>query len=253
MNDDLRLAIELADLADGIAMSRFRASDLEIETKPDGSPVTDADGAVERALRARLNEIRPADAVVGEELGGSAEAPRCWYLDPIDGTSRFLAGEPEWYVLIALVLEGVPVAAVASAPALATRWRAARGEGAFRDGRPIRVSQTARLADATISDDWRGTLEREVPGEPLTKLAARCARVRPRNGHSMLALAEGQCDVFVGTGGFAWDYAPMNVIVEEAGGRFTDLSGADAIDTGHALVSNGLLHDEALAVLADGY
>ncbi len=251
VNAELCLALELADVADRIAMSRFRADDLIVQTKPDGSPVTDADELTERALRGHLAEARPSHAILGEELGASGDSAWCWYLDPIDGTGMFLAGDPHWYSLIALVHLGVPVIGVASAAALGSRWWASRGEGTYRDGRRLQVSTTERLAEATINDDWRGTLARRVPGEPIARLAAHCGHVRPREGHPWLALADGECDVSVGVGGFAWDHAPLKVIVEEAGGRFTDLHGTGAIDIRDALVSNGLLHEEALRILSD--
>ncbi|HEY6397674.1 MAG TPA: inositol monophosphatase family protein [Solirubrobacteraceae bacterium] len=252
MNDDLPLALELADIADRIAMSRFRASDLEVEIKPDGSPVTDADGTIERDLRVRLAEARPDHAVLGEEFGASGDSPWCWHLDPIDGTGSFLAGKPEWYVLIALVHDGVPILGVASAPALDSRWWAARGQGAFRDGRRLRVSATRRLAEATLGDDWHRTLERGLTGQPINRIAAACARVRPYAESCVLAVAEAESDIALGVGGYPWDHAALKVIVEEAGGRFTDLHGSDAIDTRHCLASNGRLHEEALAILADG-
>ena len=248
---NLALAFELADIADEIAISAFRASGLAVEIKPDGSPVSEADRAIERAQRARLAEARPEHAIVGEEQGGSADAEYCWYLDPIDGTAVFVSGEPEWYGLIALVRDGVPLIGVASAPGLGVRWWAQRGEGAFRNDRRMRVSATARLAEATVSDDWRGTLERRVPAEPLMALAAGCGSVRARQGHAFLAVMEGACDVALGVGGFSRDYAPMSVLIEEAGGRFTDLAGSEAFDSGDALVSNGLIHEQALALLAD--
>jgi histidinol-phosphatase len=252
MNADLRLALELADIADRIAMSRFRASDLEVETKPDGSPVTDADGTIERALRERLAHARRDHAILGEELGATGESPWSWYLDPIDGTGSFLAGGLDWYALIALVHDGVPLIGVASAPALDRRWWASRGEGAFGDGRRLRVSATDRLAEATISDDWHHTLERGLTGQPINRIAAACARVRPYVPPGVLAVAEAESDIALGVGGYPWDHAPLKVIVEEAGGRFTDLRGTDAIDTRHCLLSNGHLHDDALALLADG-
>ncbi len=252
MNAHLRLALELADIADRIAMSRFRATDLEVETKPDGSPVTDADGTIERVLRARLADARPDHAVLGEELGASGDSPWCWHLDPIDGTGTFVAGDPEWYALIALVHDGVPLLGVASAPALGSRWWAARGEGAIRDSRRLRVSATARLSEATLGDDWHRTLERGVTGQPINRIAAVCARIRAHTGISVLAVADAESDIALGVGGYPWDHAPLKVIVEEAGGRFTDLHGSDAIDTRHCLASNGRLHEEAVAILADG-
>jgi histidinol-phosphatase len=249
LNSDLDLALELADLADGMTMGRFRADDLAVEAKHDGSPVTDADRAVESALRARLGERRSGHAVVGEEAGGEAGAAYTWYLDPIDGTDKFAAGLAGWCTLIALANEDEVLVGVASAPSLGRRWWASRGSGAFCNGHRLATSATSRLAEATVSDDWWETLARGVDDHPLAALAASCAHVRPHDGHSDLAIADGLADIGLGVGGHVWDYAAMKIIVEEAGGRFTDLDGFDAIDSRHALVSNGRLHDEALGVL----
>jgi histidinol-phosphatase len=249
---ELCLALELADSADELAVSRFGSRGLRVETKSDGSPITEADIAVERAVRARLASARPAHGVVGEEGGSTAGSGWCWYLDPIDGTSRFAVGDPRWYTLIALAAEQIVTVAVASAPALGRRWWAARGAGAFRNGQRIAVSNAATLAEAAVNDDWRGTLQQGVTDRPLSVIARRCARIRAHEGHSYLAVAQGDGDVAVGTGGGPWDYAAMKLIVEEAGGRFTDLDGNDSFAGGTALVSNGLVHDEALAVLSRG-
>ncbi len=232
-------------------MSRFQARDLVVEAKQDGSPVTDADRAIELALRTRLEHSRPTHAVVGEEDGQSGQSEWLWYLDPVDGTNKFAVGASGWCTLIALAHGDQVVLGVASAPTLGRRWWALQGVGAFCNGQRLRVSPTARLADATVNDDWRQTLSREVSHRPLAKLAAACAQTRPHQGHSFLAIAGGLGDVGLGVGGHPWDYAPMKILVEEAGGRFTDLHGNDAIDSGHALVSNGLVHDEALCRLAD--
>ncbi|HEX7277087.1 MAG TPA: inositol monophosphatase family protein, partial [Acidimicrobiales bacterium] len=147
---DLTLALELADLADGISMARFRAVDLLVTTKPDLTPVTEADHAVEDALRRHLGVVRPGQAFLGEERGdnscASGAAAR-WIVDPIDGTKNYVRGVPVWATLIALQRDGRMVAGVVSAPALGRRWWAARGEGAFADGHPIRVSQVAAVED----------------------------------------------------------------------------------------------------------
>jgi histidinol-phosphatase len=246
---DLELALTLADAADAIATPRFRAVDLAVETKPDGSPVTDADRSVEDALRRRLHESRPGDAVVGEEGGASGESERCWYLDPIDGTANFVAGDPEWYVLISLAVGGRAAVGVASAPALGERWWAARGLGAFRDGTPVRVSHCAELARATVTDDWHRTLAAGTREHPLVLLADAVAAVRLHRGYSHLVVAAGAADVALGIGGSAWDFAPTKVIVEEAGGRFTDIEGRDSFTGGSALASNGRLHDQALRAI----
>jgi histidinol-phosphatase len=247
---ELCLALELAGIADEFAMGRYKAAGLEVGSKSDGSPVTDADLAIEAALRTRLAQARPNHSVVGEENGSSAGAFFCWYLDPIDGTSRFAVGDPRWYTLIALAHGQSVLVAVASAPALALRWWALRGAGAFCNGRRISVSDVRTLAEATVNDDWRETLRLGIGDRPLSIIARRCRATRPHQGHSYLAVAEGHGDIAAGMGGGPWDYAPMKLIVEEAGGRFTDLDGNDSFSTGSALVSNGLLHDEAIAELA---
>lgn len=250
MHPDLELAVELVDLAAEIALPRFEARDFTVTIKPDGSPVTDIDRAVERALRERLAERRPEHAVLGEEYGASGDSEWCWYLDPIDGTSRFVEGDAGWMTFVALGRgDDISVGAVVM-PALSRRWWAARGEGAFEDGKPITVTTTARLADAVVNDDWRGTLAKETPGHPLSAVADRAAAVRLHRGHGFLAVASGEADVALGTGGYAWDYAAAKVIVQEAGGRFTALSGEPRIDARAAIVTNGVLHDEVLAVVA---
>jgi histidinol-phosphatase len=249
-SSDLELALALADAADEVALRRFRAPDLVVEHKPDDSPVTDADRTIESMLRDRLAATRPHDAVVGEEYGATGRSERVWYLDPIDGTSRFVSRDPEWYVLIALAADDAPVVGVASAPALGERWWAARGHGAFRDGTRLRVSDCATLAHATVTDDWESSLARGVADERLARLAAACGTVRPHRGYSHLVVAAGDADVALAVEGLSWDFAAAQVIVEEAGGRFTDADGLDAFDSGHSLVSNGRLHEQALRALA---
>ena len=247
---ELCLALELADTADQLATSRFGAAGLVIDAKSDGSPVTDADVAIERAVRARLAIARPDHGVLGEETGATAgRAGWCWHVDPIDGTSRFAAGDPRWYTLIGVAQDRHLIAAVASAPALGRRWWAARGTSSFCNGQPIAVSDTATLAEAAVNDDWRGSLQHGVSDRPLSRIARHCAHVRPHAGHSYLAVAQGEADVAAGAGGGPWDYAAVKLIVEEAGGRFTDLDGEDSFTAGSALVSNGLVHDESLAVI----
>lgn len=247
---ELSLALELADLADELAMARFRSNELVVEAKSDGSPVTDADITIERALRARLASSRPNHGIVGEEEGGDAGDGWCWYLDPIDGTSRFAEGDPRWYALIGLTRADTVIAGVASAPALGRRWWALREVGSFCNGQRIAVSDARTLAEAAVNDDWRETLAQGVLDRPLSRIARKCPRIRPHEGHSYLAVAEGQGDVAAGVGGAPWDYAAIKLIVEEAGGRFTDLDGQDSFRSGHALVTNGLVHGEALAEVA---
>ena len=182
-------------------MTRFRSVDLVVQEKPDGSPVSDADRAVEQALRARLRDERPDHGITGEELGSTGSSDWRWYLDPIDGTSDFVAGGSDWKTLIALAHADRVLVGVVSSPALGSRWWATRGDGAFRDGVRLSVSRTSRLADATVSDDWRQTIARGVNGHPLTAIAARSANFRPREGHTFLEVAQGRVDVGVGIGG----------------------------------------------------
>jgi histidinol-phosphatase len=240
VSPDLSLALELADLADGIALPRFRASDLRIETKPDLSPVTEADTAVERAIRARLAADRPGDGVLGEELGDDSTGGRRWIVDPIDGTRNYSRGIPAWATLIALEEGGVLQVGVVSAPALGRRWWAERGAGAFADGQPIHVSAVARVEDAVLCF----AVEQQLP-----EIAARCWHARGFGDFwAHMLVAEGAADGAIDAVGVSiWDLAAVRIVVEEAGGRFSDAAGVARIDGGSAISSNGLLHDELLA------
>jgi histidinol-phosphatase len=207
VSPDLALALSLADDADSIALDRFRALDLRVETKPDLTPVTEADRAVETALRERLARERPDEPVLGEEEGGDDVSG--WILDPIDGTRNYTRGIPVWATLIAYADR----VAVVSAPALGRRWWAERGHGAFRDGEAMRVSAVDRLEDATVVYG----LDRQPP-----ERAWDAWHVRGFGDFwSHMLVAEGSAEVAVDAAGLAiWDSAPMKVIVEEAGGRF---------------------------------
>ncbi|MGH3797462.1 MAG: histidinol-phosphatase [Pseudonocardiaceae bacterium] len=254
-NPDLALALALADTADTITLDRAGAVDLRIERKPDRTPVTDADLAVEDAVRAVLAVQRPRDAVLGEERGGSADAARVWVLDPIDGTKNFLRGLPIWATLIALVEDGRPVAGVISAPALGRRWWAAAGVGAHTrdmDGatRAIRVSQVGELADAYVSTTHLGSWVEYHSRESYLALVDACWENRAFGDFWQHCLvAEGVIDLAAEPIVNPWDVAAVQVLVEQAGGRFTDLSGAPRYDTGTALSSNGPLHAPALTLL----
>ncbi|HVF14230.1 MAG TPA: inositol monophosphatase family protein [Acidimicrobiales bacterium] len=255
---DLTLALELADVADAISMARFRDRDLLVETKPDLTPVTEVDHAVEEALRRRLGVARPGQAILGEEGGqdgcASAAAQR-WIVDPIDGTKNYVRGVPVWATLIALQRDGRMVVGVVSAPALGRRWWAARGEGAWADGRAIRVSRVATVEDAFISYDGIERFDAATAdGRPtdgrLLRLAQRCWRSRGLGDFwSHVLVAEGAVDIAAEPEVSLWDVAPVQVIVEEAGGRFTDLGGEARADGGSAVSTNGLLHEEVLAAL----
>ena len=242
MTADLKLALELADLADSLSLPRFRAADLAVETKANLTPVTDADRAVERALRERLAAVRPEEAVLGEEEGGSepAGSPARWILDPIDGTKNFSRGIPIWATLIALEREGVVVASAISAPALGRRWWAARGEGSFADGLRIRVSRIAQIEEAVIS------FSPHVLHERMRALLRSAWHKRTFSDFWQHALvAEGAVDAAIDPQLHAWDIAAVKLLVEEAGGRSTDLQGRDGLGTS-LLSSNGLLHDAVL-------
>jgi histidinol-phosphatase len=238
---DLSLALELADAADAIALAGFRTG-LAVEQKADLTPVTEADRAVERELRRVLAEARPDDAVLGEEQGASGHADRRWILDPIDGTRNFARGIPVWATLLALDEGGAITLGVVSAPALGHRWWARRQEGAFADGHRINVSGVERVEDAVLSF----ALDRALP-----EIALRAWHARGFGDFwAHMLVAEGVVDGAVDAHGVAeWDLAAVKVIVEEAGGRFSDFAGDARFDSGSAVTSNGLLHDELLAAL----
>jgi histidinol-phosphatase len=249
MNAELAFALELADEADKISLSRFRAHDLVVETKPDLSPVTEADRAVEQAIRARLGAERPGHGVVGEEFGSTGGSGARWIIDPIDGTKNYVRGMPVWGTLIALEVDAELTVAVVSAPAIGRRWWAAKGEGAFADGRCLGVSKVARIEDAFLShssfDGWV-----RVGREPaFLDLAHRAWRTRGLGDFwQHLLVAEGAIDIALDPEVELWDIAPVLLIVEEAGGRLTDFGGAAKADGGAAITTNGLLHDEVLAI-----
>jgi histidinol-phosphatase len=236
---DLELAFRLADVADEIAMGRFRARDLVVETKPDRTPVTEADRAVEAELRNILHEERRRDAVVGEEGGESGSGRRRWLIDPIDGTRNYSRGVPVWATLIALEEDGRVVLGVVSAPALHRRWWAERGGGAHAGGDRVHVSGVRRPEDAVLSF----ALE-----QPLPSLAARAWHARGYGDFwSHMLVAEGAIDGAIDAIGVSvWDLAAVQVIVEEAGGTFTDFAGEARIDGGSAISSNGHLHPALL-------
>ncbi len=242
MGPDLELARRLADAADAISLPHFR-SGLAVEVKPDLTPVTEADRAVEAELRRILAQERPDDAVLGEEQGAAGAGSRRWIVDPIDGTRNYSRGIPVWATLIALEVDGVVKLGFVSAPALARRWWAERGAGVYANGEPIHVSAVSRIEDSVLSF----AIEDRVPD-----LARRAWHARGFGDFwSYMLIAEGCVDGAAdGLGVGEWDLAAMQVIVEEAGGRFSDLAGESRIDSGSAVASNGLLHDELLAALA---
>lgn len=248
--DDLALALELCDAADAITIARFRAHDLHVETKPDLTPVSEADRAVEAEIRERLATAHPGDAILGEEHGTTGDGPRRWIIDPIDGTKSYVRGVPVWATLLALEVEGELVLGAVSAPALGRRWWAAAGEGAFADGDAVRVSDVHGLDDAQLCFanflDW----EPKGLGEAMLTLARRVWRAVGFGdfwGHMLVA--EGAADVMVEPELALWDVAAVRPIVTEAGGRCTDLAGNPATGPGGCVTTNGALHDDVLAAL----
>ncbi len=251
--DDLALALALAAEADLIAMDRYLSQDLGIQLKADKSIVTDADTRVERVLRDRIAEARPHDGVLGEEFGGTiGETRRQWILDPIDGTSNFARGVPIWGALIALVVDGVPVVGVVSAPALGRRWWGAVGHGAWlqQDGgepRRIRVSGVERLEDATLSYNNLQTWDQYGHLDHLVGLSREVGRTRAFGDlWSYMLLAEGAIDIAGEFDMKPWDIAALVPVVHEAGGRLTAPDGGDPLPGPGVLATNGLLHDTVL-------
>jgi histidinol-phosphatase len=253
---DIELALGLADAADVITGARFRANDLTIDRKPDRTPVTDADLAVEDRIRELLSQARPGDQVAGEERGGQVGAGRTWLIDPVDGTKNFLRGVPAWATLIALLVDGTPVVGVATAPALGRRWWAADGFGAWTSaiGVPapwrVSVSGVDDLGDAYLSTTDLNSWAEHHTREAYLRLVDACWESRAFGDfwqHCMVA--EGALDVAAEAVVSPWDVAALQVIVEQAGGRFTDLHGRTRHDGGSALSTNGRVHDSALATL----
>ncbi|RJQ68025.1 histidinol-phosphatase [Pseudonocardiaceae bacterium YIM PH 21723] len=252
---DLELAAQLATAADEITIARFGARDLQVTSKPDRTPVTDADVAVEDAIRALLAEHRPQDTVVGEERGGEIAAGRTWLLDPIDGTKNFLRGVPAWGTLIALLEDNKPVLGAISSPALGRRWWAAKGHGAWTSDpllgvRQITVSGVTAVEDAYVSTtDLKSWTEYHSRDAYLRLVDAGWESRAFGDVWQHCLVAEGAIDLVAEPIVNPWDVAPLQILVEEAGGRFTDLNGEPRHDNGSALSSNGHLHDVALTLL----
>jgi len=254
-DDDLRLAHVIADQVDAVTTARFKAQDLHVETKPDHTPVTDADRQAEEIVRAQLGRTRPRDAVVGEELPATGHGPRQWVIDPIDGTKNFVRGVPVWATLIGLIDNGEVVLGLVSAPALGRRWWAAVGSGAWT-GRSLsqatrlRVSAVADVEDASLSYSSLSGWEADGRLDGFLDLTRTVWRTRAYGDFwSYVLVAEGAVDIACEPDLALHDMAALVPIVTEAGGRFTSVTGVPGPFGRSALATNGLLHDQVRAFL----
>lgn len=255
-NDDLRLAHVIADQVDSLTMSRFRAQDLVVESKPDLTPVSDADRSAEELARSTLSRARPRDSVLGEEFGTTGGGSRQWVLDPIDGTKNYVRGVPVWATLIALLDDGEPVLGLVSAPALGRRWWACTGDGAWAgkslsNATQVTVSKVSDLGDASVSySDLIGWEHRPQGADALLNLVGQAWRSRAYGDFwSYMLLAEGALDVACEPDLALYDLAALVTIVREAGGTFTSMDGDPTVQAGSVLATNGLLHEATMAVL----
>ena len=247
MNPDLQLALELADAADAITLQHFQSTTLAVRTKLDTTPVSEADEAVERMIRERLASERPADGIVGEEFGSSGDAARRWIIDPIDGTKNYVRGIPVYATLIGVEADGRLSAGVVSAPALGRRWWASAGEGAFCNGKQIHASPVGKLEDAHLTYDSITDFDQHGGTVRFLSLLRRCTRARGFGDFwAHMLVAEGAVEIAIEPAVAAWDMAAVQIIVEEAGGRFTDLRGNARFDGGSGLSTNGPLHETVL-------
>lgn len=249
-SEDLDLALELADAADKISLERFRALDLMVETKPDLSPVTDADKSVEKALLDILRNKRPSDAIIGEEYGKSGNSSRKWIIDPIDGTANFVRGVPVWASLIALSIDEKPVVSVVSAPALGARWWAAPGIGSHTKSlsggeRTLSVSKIQKIEDASLSYNNLKLWQQAGYLSQLLSLSEEVWRTRAYGDFwSYMLLAEGSVDIVAEHDLKIYDIAALVPIVEQAGGQFSDLAGELTTESSSVLATNSLLHEQ---------
>ncbi|GAB2329390.1 histidinol-phosphatase [Streptomyces griseoincarnatus] len=273
--DDLRLAHVLADAADAATMDRFKALDLKVETKPDMTPVSEADKGAEELIRGHLQRARPRDAVLGEEYGVEGSGPRRWVIDPIDGTKNYVRGVPVWATLIALMEAGggdasrssgvesgggfQPVVGVVSAPALGRRWWAAKGHGAYA-GRSLssatrlQVSRVSRISDASFAYSSLTGWEEQGRLDGFLDLTREVWRTRAYGDFwPYMMVAEGSVDICAEPELSLWDMAATAIVVTESGGTFTGLDGRPGPHSGNAAASNGLLHDELLGYLNQRY
>jgi fructose-1,6-bisphosphatase/inositol monophosphatase family enzyme len=244
--DDLQLAFDMSDLAASLALAHFD-SGVSVTLKPHGTPVTQADRDVERLCRETLSAARPEDALLGEELGQLGTSERVWIIDPVDGTSFFSRGDPNWRIQLALQVAGSIEVAVVTAPALRRCWWATRGGGAFElswpreeaEAKRLEVSTTSVVADARLA---------ALDNASRARLSPKAAPA-PASPLPLVELVRGDIDAFLVERYHIWDHAPWILLVEEAGGRFTDRSGGHAGDQGGGLYSNANLHSQLLTAL----
>jgi histidinol-phosphatase len=249
MNADLTLALDLAEASDAITKKYFGLSTLEVKTKHDATPVSEADEAVEQMIRKVLAHERPNDAIVGEEFGAT-EGKRRWIIDPIDGTKNYIRGVPVWATLIALEEDGMITTGVVSAPRLDRRWWASRGEGSFRNGKRIRVSDTSTVADSFLGYDSITDFTQPGQEAKFIDLLRKVGRSRGLGDFWIhMLVAEGGLDAAIEPTVAHWDMAALQVIVEEAGGRFTTLDGRVDPSGGSVISSNGLIHDAMIEAM----
>jgi histidinol-phosphatase len=253
---ELAFAGGVADRAAEIGMGLFLGDALEIRRKADMTVVTQADTSIEAMVREQVAAAFPDDRVLGEEEGGEAAGDgRVWIVDPIDATANYARGIPVWATLIALQVDGILVLGLVNAPALSERYEAVRGGGASMNGRPIRVSEIDDVERAQVfhAGMKRWLRDEDMPGPSVLDLLGEASRTRGFGdfwGHTLVARGAGEAMIEPEVN--LWDYAAFEVVVEEAGGRVTQLDGSPTRDGGSVLSSNGALHDELVARLTDG-
>lgn len=254
--DDLYLAHTIADQVDPLTQAHFERQDFEVETKPDLTPVTEADREAEQRIRDYLARARTRDSVYGEEFGTTGHSPRQWVIDPIDGTKNFVRGVPVWATLLSLVEDGEVVLGLVSAPALGRRWWAVKDGGAWSgrslsSARRLHVSAVSEMADASLSYSSLSGWAAQGRLRGMLGLMQSCWRTRAYGDFwSYMLVAEGAVDLAAEPELELYDMAALVPIVTEAGGRFTSLDGQDGPWGGNAVASNGLVHTEALACLS---
>jgi histidinol-phosphatase len=245
----LAAAVDAARAAGKIALDYYHGG-FEVTLKPDLTPVTQADREAERAIVGILRAAFPDVGVLGEEFGGQGPRERRFIIDPIDGTKNFVRGIPVWATLIALEDDGEVVAGVIHNPAAGELYTARRGGGARLNGAPVHASDVSELGQAYLVHAGLNILRRGPYWDGFLRLVDATDRQRGFGDYlGYVLVADGRSEIYAEAGLQPWDLAPCKIVVEEAGGRFTDLDGRPTIYSGTALATNGRLHDAALALL----